>query len=144
MSDTAPKSWREKLFGGLKRTSEKLGENLGVLFAKPLDAQTLDEIEEALMVPARAAEVTAGTQHVLSIQVPKISISAQEGFTYPYGFATTSADLDLSVVRMAIMGALNWAADWYKPGKLAPQRVAHDIVSMTLHGLAGSGAGAQP
>jgi hypothetical protein len=50
MSDTAPKSWREKLFGGLKRTSEKLGENLGVLFAKPLDAQTLDEIEEALIV----------------------------------------------------------------------------------------------
>ena len=41
MTDTAPKSWREKLFGGLKRTSEKLGENLGGLFAKPLDAQTL-------------------------------------------------------------------------------------------------------
>ncbi|MBP6030684.1 MAG: signal recognition particle-docking protein FtsY [Sphingobium sp.] len=50
MTDTAPKSWREKLFGGLKRTSEKLGENLGGLFAKPLDAQTLDEIEEALIV----------------------------------------------------------------------------------------------
>ncbi|MCH4150844.1 MAG: signal recognition particle-docking protein FtsY [Sphingobium sp.] len=61
MSDTAPKSWREKLFGGLKRTSEKLGENLGVLFAKPLDAQTLDEIEEALIVsdlgPAMAMRI---------------------------------------------------------------------------------------
>ena len=50
MSDTPPKSWREKLFGGLKRTSEKLGENLTGLFSKPLDAQTLDEIEEALIV----------------------------------------------------------------------------------------------
>lgn len=61
MSDTAPKSWREKLFGGLKRTSEKLGENLGGLFAKPLDAQTLDEIEEALIVsdlgPAMAMRI---------------------------------------------------------------------------------------
>ncbi|MEZ4628692.1 MAG: V-type ATP synthase subunit D [Eubacteriales bacterium] len=59
------------------------------------------EIEEALMYPARAAEVTAGVQQVLSIQVPKIEISAQEGFTYPYGFATTSADLDLSVQLLA-------------------------------------------
>ena len=59
------------------------------------------EIEEALMYPARAAEVTAGIQQVLSIQVPKISISTQEGFTYPYGFATTSADLDLSVQLLA-------------------------------------------
>ena len=25
------------------------------------------------------------------------------------------ADVDLSVARMAIVGALNWAADWYKP-----------------------------
>ncbi|MDQ4419810.1 signal recognition particle-docking protein FtsY [Sphingobium sp. DEHP117] len=61
MTDTAPKSWREKLFGGLKRTSEKLGENLTGLFAKPLDAQTLDEIEEALIVsdlgPAMAMRI---------------------------------------------------------------------------------------
>ena len=38
---------------------------------------------------------------MLSIQVPKIGITAQEGFTYPYGFATTSADLDLSVQLLA-------------------------------------------
>lgn len=61
MSDTPPKSWREKLFGGLKRTSEKLGENLTGLFSKPLDAQTLDEIEEALIVsdlgPAMAMRI---------------------------------------------------------------------------------------
>ena len=61
MSDTPPKSWREKLFGGLKRTSEKLGENLTGLFSKPLDAQTLDEIEEALIVsdlgPAKAKRI---------------------------------------------------------------------------------------
>ena len=45
------KSWRDRLFGGLKRTSEKLGENLTGLFGKAaLDDQTLDEIEEALIV----------------------------------------------------------------------------------------------
>lgn len=55
------------------------------------------EIEEALMYPARAVEVEAKTQHVLSLVVPQLAIDAQEGFTYPYGFATTSADLDASV-----------------------------------------------
>ncbi len=70
MSDSAPKSWRERLFGGLRRTSEKLGENIGGLFAKPLDDQTLDEIEEALIVsdlgPAMAMRIRdrlAGTRH---------------------------------------------------------------------------------
>lgn len=74
MSDTPPKSWREKLFGGLKRTSEKLGENLTGLFAKPLDAQTLDEIEEALIVsdlgPAMAMRIRdrlEGTRHSRAI-----------------------------------------------------------------------------
>ena len=62
MSDSEPKSWREKLFGGLKRTSEKLGTNLTGVFTKAaLDEQTLDEIEEALIVsdlgPAMAMRI---------------------------------------------------------------------------------------
>ena len=59
------------------------------------------EIEEALMYPARAAEVTADCANVLSIHVPKLSMETQEGFTYPYGFATTSADLDGAVQQLA-------------------------------------------
>lgn len=56
------KSWRERLFGGLKRTSEKLSDNLSGLLGKAaLDAQTLDEIEEALIVsdlgPAMAVRI---------------------------------------------------------------------------------------
>jgi fused signal recognition particle receptor len=59
MSET---SWRDRLFGGLKRTSDRLGDNLTGLFTKAaLDDQTLDEIEEALIVsdlgPAMAARV---------------------------------------------------------------------------------------
>lgn len=61
MSESGSKSWRERLFGGLKRTSEKLGDNLTGLFARPLDEQTLDEIEEALIVsdlgPAMAVRI---------------------------------------------------------------------------------------
>ena len=65
MSDNP--GWRDKLFGGLKKTSSKLSENLSGLITKgKLDAEMLDEIEEALIVtdlgPATAAQswITGG------------------------------------------------------------------------------------
>jgi fused signal recognition particle receptor len=55
-------AWHERLLGGFRRTSDKLGENLSGLFGKAaLDAETLDQIEEALigsdLGPATAARV---------------------------------------------------------------------------------------
>jgi len=55
-------SWRDKLFGGFRRTSDKLGENIAGIFGKAaLDEQTLDELEEALITtdlgPAMAARI---------------------------------------------------------------------------------------
>jgi len=44
-------------------------------------------------------------------------------------------DVDLSVVRMAILGALNWAVDWYRPERASPAAIARDISSMVLRGL---------
>ncbi|MDD6887555.1 MAG: V-type ATP synthase subunit D [bacterium] len=59
------------------------------------------EIEEALMYPARAASVYAQTTSVLSIPVPKLAMETQEGYSYPYGYATTSAELDAAVQQLA-------------------------------------------
>ncbi len=44
-------SWTQRLFGGMRRTSERLGENLGSLTSggTVLDAQTLDDVEDALV-----------------------------------------------------------------------------------------------
>jgi len=59
------------------------------------------EIEEALLYPARAASVETGSASVLSIPVPKLTLETQEGFSYPYGFATTGAALDGAVQQLA-------------------------------------------
>ena len=62
MTDTGT-SWRDRLFGGLKRTSDKLGENLTGLFTKAaLDDQTLDEIEEA---PVSYTHLTLPTKRIV-------------------------------------------------------------------------------
>ena len=55
-------AWHRKLFGGFRKTSERLGDNLtGLVTKSKLDAETLDEIEEALIVsdlgPGTAASV---------------------------------------------------------------------------------------
>ena len=43
-------SWSERLLGGLRRTSERLGENLSGLTGKSrLDDEDLDRIEDALI-----------------------------------------------------------------------------------------------
>ncbi len=56
-----PIKWSDKLFGGLKKTSGRLGDNLAGLAERKLDSETLDEIEEALIVsdlgPATAAQI---------------------------------------------------------------------------------------
>jgi fused signal recognition particle receptor len=54
--------WKDRLFGGLKKTSSKLSENLTGLITKgKLDADTLDQIEEALIMsdlgPAMALQI---------------------------------------------------------------------------------------
>ena len=59
------------------------------------------------------------------------------------------ADADLSVVRMLILGAANWSAEWYRPaGGSSPEAVAGELVRMVCDGLApASGkrpAGARP
>ena len=55
-------SWHEKLLGGFRKTSDRLGENLTGLFTRTvLDRETLDEIEEALIAsdlgPATAGRI---------------------------------------------------------------------------------------
>lgn len=60
MSDNA--SWKERLFGGLGKTSSRLTENLtGLLTKAKLDEETLNDIEDALIMsdlgPATAASI---------------------------------------------------------------------------------------
>jgi AcrR family transcriptional regulator len=46
------------------------------------------------------------------------------------------SDLNLSAVRMLILGALNWAAEWYEPrGDLSPAELGAHACALVLEGL---------
>ena len=44
-------------------------------------------------------------------------------------------DVELAAMRMAILGALNWTVEWYRPGVASAERMAKDIGTMVLDGL---------
>lgn len=61
-SEGSKTTWRQRLFGGFRRTSERLSDNLsGLIRGGRPDAKTLDAIEEALIVsdlgPSMAARI---------------------------------------------------------------------------------------
>ncbi len=45
-------------------------------------------------------------------------------------------DLDLSVVRMLTLGALNWSVEWYRDGRLSPAEIAANASTLVLDGIA--------
>lgn len=62
-----------------------------------------DILEEALMYPKESVELTAGSRNVMSVDVPEFSFenkSADSEDAYPYGFATTSGELDKSIDKL--------------------------------------------
>lgn len=133
---------------GTKRTHAAMVERLGAL---PDGADHLARLQAAIethLIMVLAHEDISSATIKLIWQVPAQIRERQLAGQRAYGAlwrklltdarkaGAIRADIDLSVVRMAIMGALNWAADWYTPGRMTPKQIARDISATVLGGLA--------
>lgn len=61
-------------------------------------------LEEALMFPKQGVELTVGSQNVMSVDVPVFDFKTTADDPtdiYPYGYANTTAELDLAVSDLA-------------------------------------------
>jgi AcrR family transcriptional regulator len=45
------------------------------------------------------------------------------------------SDVDLGLIRMLLMGALNWSVEWYKPGKKSIRAMADHMCLMLFDGI---------
>lgn len=56
------------------------------------------------------------------------------------------ADTDLTMVRMFLLGALNWSLEWYRPGAKSIAAMADDVAALVFDGIgpAESEAGVRP
>jgi len=41
-------------------------------------------------------------------------------------------DVDRTILRLALLGALNWTHIWYRPGRKTPKQIAHQLVAKIL------------
>ena len=67
---------------------------------------TPEMLEEALMYPKQSVKLVATEKNVMSIDVPSFDFeqeNTQTGSVYPYGFATTSGELDKSIEKLSIL-----------------------------------------
>ena len=132
---------------GLERTHTALSARLAELS----DADPLARIEAAIathleLVLAQGATASAPIKLIWQVppDIRERAIAAHRAYGALWRrlledarrAGAVRADIDLAVVRMAILGALNWAVDWYKPGRAGPARIARDIATMVVHGLA--------
>ncbi len=87
------------------RVEEELSQAFGA-FAMARAVMEPLSLQQALLYPARRANIRVKRQNILSVRVPKIEVdqrSLEESVT-PYGLAETSAQLDGAIAAMA--GAL--------------------------------------
>jgi len=42
------------------------------------------------------------------------------------------SDVDRSILRLSLLGALNWTHIWYQPGKKTPKQIAHQLIAKIL------------
>ena len=72
-------SWTQRLFGGLRKTSERLGENLATVATKArLDDATLDDVEDALIMSDLGPSAAARIRERLREKRFGLEISEQE------------------------------------------------------------------
>jgi len=59
------------------------------------------DIEEAIAMPTAKVELELSTENVMSVNVPKITVTKSEGGeAYPYSFASVTGELDASIATM--------------------------------------------
>lgn len=78
----------------------KVYENFSIASA----AMSQEVMEEALMYPKQGVELEVGNKNIMSVNVPQFSYTttaADSTDIYPYGFASTSGELDSAVEGLA-------------------------------------------
>ena len=90
----------------LREEVEPMLEEVYGSFSVARAVMTPEMLEEALMYPKQSVKLFAEEKNVMSIDVPSFDFeqeNTQTGSVYPYGFATTSGELDKSIEKLSIL-----------------------------------------
>ena len=116
----------------------------------PADAPVRDKITAAMR--GHIAIVLSGDQYTsahirIFDQIPPalrehfLRVMDENAQTWRSLFAEAKAacevrdDLDMSVVRLLMLGMMNWSIEWYKPGRMTPDEVASQAALLLYEGM---------
>jgi AcrR family transcriptional regulator len=114
------------------------------LDALPPDASPRDQVEKAvrahLLSSLENSEYTSASIRAFAFLPPHIRTSCStERRKYEDVWRSIVADaaragmirpgISLDVVRLMLLGAVNWAGEWYRPGRLSIDEIAHDFAA---------------
>ena len=88
----------------LREEIEPMLEDVYGSFSVARAVMTPEMVEEALMYPKQSVKLVATEKNVMSVDVPSFDFeqeNTQTGSVYPYGFATTSGELDKSIEKLS-------------------------------------------
>jgi AcrR family transcriptional regulator len=141
----------EVILTGVRRTQQAVAERLERMRPDASSRERLRAaIEEHLLMGLKQSEYSSAAIMLLN-QLPDEIRARIVAVERAYGrlwhalleegrrAGEIRADVNLSVVRMAILGALNWSPEWYRPNGASPQRIARDIATLVLDGLCTKG-----
>jgi AcrR family transcriptional regulator len=132
---------------GLRQTYDAVAETLA---AMPPDAGAdvrLRAIIECHVLTLLAQEDLASATMRLLGQVPQPIFDRHIAKQKAYGevwrellgagraSGAFRADVEPILARRLLLAAMNWAADWYKPGELEPRDIARQIATVLTEGL---------
>ena len=78
----------------------------------------------AVSIPTRLPELSVTVRN----RVHKLNDGYEQIFRELVGDLPLPADTSRSLLRLQILGALNWTSVWYKPGKVSPEDIAAQLV----------------
>ena len=88
----------------LREEIEPMLEDVYGSFSVARAVMTPEMLEEALMYPKQSVKLVATEKNVMSVDVSSFDFeqeNTQTGSVYPYGFATTSGELDKSIEKLS-------------------------------------------
>ena len=63
---------------------------------------------------------------------PVVIVSDEARFRELISALPLPTDVDRTLLRLTLLGAVNWTRIWYRPGKRTPAEIAHHLVNKIL------------
>lgn len=85
----------------------------------------------AVSIPTKLPELSVTVHN----RVRQLNESYEQHFKGLVDGLPVAADVSLSLLRLQLLGALNWTSVWYRPDKMSPQDIARQLIRSLRHGV---------